>query len=182
MVCEAKLARVSTTTLPAVTEMMITFSGSMPIASSVFIGVFYCIASATCCHYARLTPPLGGPLGAPIGTGPPTYASVGLALALVGLAGNLYHHYLLARLRAPGAKGYVVPAGGLFEFVAAPHYFFELVGWAGVALVARHALVAGIFVAMSVYLADRAVAQSEWNRKKLDAYPRSRGHLVPFLF
>lgn len=160
------------------------YSGSMPIASSAFIGSFYCIAAATVSHYASVAPPLASAadLGAPIGKGAPTAASVGLALAYVGLAGNLYHHWLLARLRAPGAKRYKVPTGGLFEYVAAPHYLCELLGWAGVALVARHALVAGTFVAMSVYLADRAVAQTEWNRKKLDNYPRARGHLVPFLF
>ena len=51
---------------------------------------------------------------------------VGLALFGVGLLGNFYHHYLLATLRSPGETKYKVPRGGCFEYVAAPHYFFEL--------------------------------------------------------
>ena len=58
----------------------------------------------------------------------------------------------------------------------------KLVGWAGVSVVNQHALSAGFLVAMTVYLADRAVAQSEWNRRKLDNYPTGRKHLVPFVF
>merc|ERR1712159_294153 len=75
---------------------------------------------------------------------------MGIGLFAVGVIGNLYHHYLLATLRKPGEKGYKVPRGGCFEYVAAPHYFFELLGWAGVALVSQHALSVGIFVAMTV--------------------------------
>lgn len=84
--------------------------------------------------------------------------------------------------RKPGETGYKVPRGGLFELVAAPHYLFELVGWAGVAVASQHALCAGFFAAMALYLADRAVAQSEWNRRKLEDYPKVRKHLVPFVF
>jgi len=41
---------------------------------------------------------------------------------------------------------------------------------------------AGFFAVTFLYLGDRAVAQSEWNRLKLADYPRARKHLVPFVF
>mmetsp|Transcript_5065 Transcript_5065/g.6865 ORF Transcript_5065/g.6865 Transcript_5065/m.6865 type:complete len:216 (-) Transcript_5065:271-918(-) len=53
---------------------------------------------------------------------------LGTALFVVGISGNFYHHFLLASLRKSGKKindkRYVVPTGGLFNYVAAPHYFF----------------------------------------------------------
>ena len=149
------------------------YSGSMPLASACFIGFFYSTVSFVFVHCSgRVAAGSHEPWGLP----------VGLALFGLGLVGNFYHHYLLATLRKPGEKSYKVPRGGCFEYVAAPHYFFELVGWAGVAAASQHALSAGFFIAMVVYLADRAVGQSEWNRRKLDTYPRARKHLVPFVF
>jgi hypothetical protein len=49
----------------------------------------------------------------------------GTVLFVAGQLGNGYHHVLLSRLRKGGSKKYSVPAGGLFEYAAAPHYFFE---------------------------------------------------------
>ena len=59
----------------------------------------------------------------------PDFATAGLALFALGTAGNAYHHWLLAQLRAgvgaAGAKKYVAPRGGLFGLIVAPHYLFE---------------------------------------------------------
>ena len=97
--------------------------------------------------------------------------------------GNFYHHFLLATLRNPGEKAYKVPTGGLFEYVAAPHYLFEIIGWYGMAIASQHSINLLTCVGMTVYLFERATAQSEWNRKNLkDKYPLSRKHIVPFIF
>jgi len=149
------------------------YSGDMPLASSAFIASFYTIVSVASIHFARVVPQ-------------DIYQSwtlgVGLGLFALGQAGNFYHHYLLATLRKPGDKGYKVPRGGLFESVACPHYLFELLSWFGAAVCSQHSFNLGIFVGMVVYLADRAIGQSEWNRKKIPGYPKGRKHLVPFLF
>lgn len=149
------------------------YSEKMPLSSSGFISFFYTITSVSAIHYARLVPK-------------DLYESwtlpVGLGLFSVGLAGNFYHHYLLASMRKPGEKEYQVPRGGLFEYVACPHYLFELIGWLGTALVSQHCFALATLGAMTVYLSDRAVGQTEWNRKKLPNYPGHRKNLLPFIF
>ena len=153
------------------------FSGETPMMSVVFISVLYILASNSCVHYAASVAPFAA---AGINE---TLRAVGLVLFVVGELGNLYHHHLLASLRKPGETGYKVPRGGGFEFVAAPHYMFELVSWLGVSLVTQHWIVNGFFIGMALYLADRARGQSEWNRTKLkDEYPASRGNMIPFVW
>ena len=111
-----------------------------------------------------------------------------VGLFAVGLSGNFYHHYILATLRGSSSesdiKKYVAPRGGLFNYVAAPHYFFELIGWLGVAVVAQQLNAFLVFTSMTSYLSGRAVNQNMWNRKKFEAdeWPESRKNLVPFLF
>ena len=177
------------------------FSGTMPLATSFFISLIYCVASTTVCYYGEavgkvrsgeehrccqirhssflnVTVAFSLQL-VPINT---SILQTPLLLFAIGLLGNLYHHHLLAILRKPGEKGYKIPMGGLFPFVAAPHYLFELVGWCGVAVLCNHATVWFMFFGMVAYLADRARAQTAYNLKKIDGYPEERRHIVPFLF
>ena len=153
------------------------YSGGMPLATVINIAATYSIVSFGVCHYSTVSAPFSADV---------EYAcarDLGLALFAIGTLGNFYHHYLLANLRKPGEKVYKVPSGAFFEFVAAPHYLFELVAWAGAALVVQHVVVVSFVVFMTFYLTDRAVMQSEWNRTKLkDEYPASRKHIIPFVF
>merc|ERR1719311_118353 len=112
----------------------------------------------------------------------------GSAMFTVGILGNFYHHYLLASLRKnrSGAttKRYIAPHGGLFDYVAAPHYLFELMGWLGIAVVANHLNAYLTFGSMCSYLAGRAVSQNAWNQKVFtkDEWPSSRKNLIPSIF
>ena len=150
------------------------YSGTMPLPVAAFISFYYaCVALGV----------------SAVATPTPACAGAATALFAVGAGGNLFHHYLLARLRAPSAASadaateYKPPAGGLFELVAAPHYLFELVGWFGIALAAEHLNALLVALCMSSYLSGRAVATSRWNSEKFgSAWPESRGHLVPFVF
>lgn len=110
---------------------------------------------------------------------------VGSTLFTVGLLGNFYHHYLLANLRnAIKTTKYVAPTGGLFEFVATPHYLFELIGWIGVAIVSHQLNVYLVVTSMMSYLGGRSVAQNEFNRRTFNEkdWPRDRKNIVPFIF
>ena len=121
-------------------------------------------------HYAAQSPPLS------------ESPQWGVSFFIVGTLGNFYHHFLLANLRKPGEKEYKIPRGGCFEYVAAPHYLFELVAHLGVAMTTQHFVSYGMFAGMTAYLVERSMAQSDWNRKKIEDYPKSRRHIVPFLF
>jgi hypothetical protein len=160
------------------------YSGSMPLLTPLPIAAFYTLFVFVGCHYAAQAPPL-----ADDGDVAPT---VLLAVFVVGLLGNLYHHCLLANLRTRSttsstststSKKYSVPRGGLFHYVAAPHYLCEVVSLLGMALLTRHWLVVAMVASSAVYLGDRAVAQTVWNRKTFGVdYPAARKHMVPFVF
>jgi very-long-chain enoyl-CoA reductase len=123
--------------------------------------------------------------------------ALGISLYALGILGNFYHHYLLARLRSSDSKQikssnendhvlktYVAPKGGLFSYVAAPHYLFELLGWTGIAIVSDHLNVYLLLAGMTSYLAGRSVAQNEFNRKRFNEkdWPTDRKNLIPFVF
>ena len=54
-------------------------------------------------------------------------------------------------------------AGGLFPWIACPHYFFELIEWFGFALVYRHPLAFCLALQMTGYLSGRATATVNWS-------------------
>ena len=159
-----------------VTEVLVVhkYSGTVSAAIASTIGVYYALVTVLIKATA---------ISDPIRFSPDNARAFGLVLFGVGQLGNLYHHALLASLRAPGSRAYVVPSGGLFGLVAAPHYFFELVAWWGLAMVADHFNVYLVATAMTSYLGGRSVAQNRYNREKFkDKWPGSRRNLVPFLF
>ena len=104
---------------------------------------------------------------------------VGGLIFLAGQAGNLYHHLLLRDLRKSGETGYVIPQGGLFSAVTAPHYLFEIIAWIGYAVMARHLSLWGIAIIVAAYLAGRAKQTREWYLKSVPGYPEERKALVP---
>jgi hypothetical protein len=150
------------------------YSGNTDLKTALPGGMMYLFYSTACSGYAATLPEY-------VDTGAST---LGLLLFFVGLAGNFYHHYLLANLRTDSVrKTYVVPMGGLFPYVSCPHYFFEVVGWIGAGLFSQHIIPTMVGLAMASYLAGRAQATTKWYRSKLRSeYPKERGHMIPFIF
>ena len=120
----------------------------------------------------------------------------GVAFFVLGTMGNLYHHLLLASLRtvkSSGAKkqaggssssgSYQLPYGGLFDLVVAPHYFFELLAWAGIALTAQTVIALLVTAAMTAYLAARSLNTRDYYRRKFGKkWPEHRRSLIPYVF
>jgi len=78
---------------------------------------------------------------------------------------------------------YFIPGGGLFEFVTMPHYFFEIIAWLGVFIVASRLNILLVCTGMMSYLSGRAEASTAWYKDKFgDEWPSNRKHLVPFIF
>lgn len=72
------------------------------------------------------------------------------ALAMVCQFSNLWSHLILARLRAPGDKGYKIPRGFLFNYITCANYTAEIWGWI-LFSVGVQALPAGIFMLAGAY-------------------------------
>jgi very-long-chain enoyl-CoA reductase len=154
------------------------YSGTMPLSSATSIALIYSMYSLLVCCVATPKPS-------------EIYRILGTGVFTVGILGNGYHHILLANLRSTtststnaASKKYVAPRGGLFKYVAAPHYLFELITWFGVAVSSQHLNVFFIFITMTSYLAGRSVAQNRWNRQKFSEkeWPACRRNLIPFLW
>lgn len=157
------------------------YSGSMELGASLMIGTFYALVSSLV-----------------IATAQPWNASdvqlLGIAMFVVGEMGNLYHHYLLRLLRTESKdkkndnkrqnKRYVPPTGGLFDYVVAPHYLFEIFAFVGIALVAQslHALL--VALGMASYLTGRACRTLKFYLNTFDKaeFSREKKALIPFLF
>jgi very-long-chain enoyl-CoA reductase len=155
------------------------YSGHTDLKTALPGGAMYLFYSSTCSAYAATLPEYVDTAA----------SSLGLLAFFVGLAGNFYHHHLLANLRpstpasATAPKKYVVPMGGLFPYVSCPHYFFEVLGWIGVGMFSQHIIPTMVGMAMTSYLAGRAQATTGWYHRKLRAeYPKERGHMIPFIF
>jgi very-long-chain enoyl-CoA reductase len=107
---------------------------------------------------------------------------LGLALWVAGTAINAWHHIILANLRQPGETGYKVPRGGLFRWIACPHYLGELVAWWGFSLVFHHIAAFVVTATMTFYLAGRAFNTVKWYRSKGIEVPDTWKRLVPFVY
>ena len=170
------------------------YSGRTDRCTPSMISTYY-TAIATLVAYAG---GVNAPLAASVfGGNDDARELLGFSVFVIGILGNFYHHYLLAKLRscdkqtmtepnvvATKTKTYIAPKGGLFSYVAAPHYLFEIVGWAGIAIVSNHLNVYLAMAGMTSYLAGRSLAQNDFNRSRFEEkdWPRDRKNLVPFVF
>lgn len=152
------------------------YSGSVELSLSIQIGLFYLLGSALMCCAGETNPT-------------PLAQRAGSVLFTIGIFGNFYHHFLLAGLRISSAgestknKEYICPRGGMFEYVATPHYLFELIGWLGIAIVAWHGNAFLFFMGMCSYLGGRSWAQHDWNKTNFGKeWPVLRKSLIPFVF
>lgn len=159
------------------------YSGTMPKANANQIGTYYTLVTLL---VALTATPLYGIKSEHL-------QQIGFALFIIGELGNFYHHYILRLLRSEsksgtaetsGASHYAPPTGGLFRYVATPHYLCELIAWFGMACVAQQVHAFLVFGSMGSYLAGRAVMTNLLYQERFskEEWPRSRNALVPGIF
>ncbi|KAI3893882.1 hypothetical protein MKX03_025214 [Papaver bracteatum] len=110
---------------------------------------------------------------------------IGIALFLVGIVGSFYHHCILANLRKEksGAdKGYKIPKGGLFGVVVCPHYFFEILTFIGISLMAQSLYPICFAIGDTCYLIGRSCVTRKWYLSKFPNFPKHVKALAPFVF
>ncbi|KAJ7534404.1 hypothetical protein O6H91_13G092800 [Diphasiastrum complanatum] len=149
------------------------FSGEIDIGTCVFISSTYLTVAIHIFYAQEISRFLDDPST--------NLFWLGLPLFWLGICGNFYHHYLLANLRKNGQNVHMLPHGGLFEYVACPHYLFEIIGFWGIALLSQTTTGLAVAVFVSLYLTSRSLSTREWYLKKIDGFPRDRKALIPFL-
>lgn len=105
---------------------------------------------------------------------------LGILFFVIGIAGNFYHHKLLADLRK-NSFDYFIPKGGWFEYVVCPHYLFEIITWLGFAMLSRHLAVWLILLFVIGYLTARGLRTLEWYRQNFSSFPKDRKAILPFI-
>jgi very-long-chain enoyl-CoA reductase len=111
---------------------------------------------------------------------PDVWSVLGILIFVVGISGNFLHHKLLADLRK-NSLDYFIPKGGLFEYVACPHYLFEILCWLGFALISRHFAAWLILLFVTCYLTARALRGLRWYQEKFKDFPKDRKAILPFV-
>jgi hypothetical protein len=104
----------------------------------------------------------------------------GLGIFLIGQIGNFYHHLLLKKMRT--GLEYTIPTTGMFSKLVCPHYFFELIGWFGIAIVSSFFDAYMILFIMTCYLSGRASKTKDWYLEKFPDFPKSKYKIFPYLY
>ena len=95
------------------------------------------------------------------------WSAAGMSLWLIGMGGNAWHHWLLARARKGKQYVKLSSIGGLFrEALPCPHYLFECVAWLGYALVGKSSYHYLTVIFFGTYLSGRSAKTLQWYRKK----------------
>lgn len=158
------------------------YSGGMEMSVSFTISIFYALASIQLLYAQNVS----------VQQQPPAVDLMGwgMLLFVVGMTGNLYHHYLLASLRRTdikkeaedGKKQYATPRGGLFTWVVCPHYLFESIDFLGLALIGQTTTAFVHAFSTFLILGARSLSTKRWYESKIEGFPKERKAFLPFLF
>jgi len=99
---------------------------------------------------------------------------------IAGIIGNFMHHKILADLRK-NTLDYIIPTGGLFNYVVCPYYLFEIVAWLGIFLVSRHLASLLVLIFIIGYLTARSIRTVKWYQQRFLDFPAARKALIPFI-
>lgn len=109
------------------------------------------------------------------------YFIIGLILFITGFLINQYTDNKLIRLRRDNGNKYVIPRGGLFNYISCPNFFGEIVEWAGFAILLWCLPAFSFFLWTAVNLIPRALDHHKWYLNHFTDYPKNRKAIIPFL-
>lgn len=108
--------------------------------------------------------------------------AAGMVVFGCGMAANIWSDNLLTGLKSRSG-GYMIPRGGLFEWVSCPNYLGEILEWLGWALMTWCWAGLGFFVYTCANLVPRAGANHRWYLQKFgDDYPKNRKAVIPLVY
>lgn len=106
---------------------------------------------------------------------------VGIILFITGFIINKTADEMLRRLRTESPLEYKIPLGWLFNYISCPHYFGEIIEWAGWAVLTWSLPGFAFFVFTFANLFPRAISSHRWYKQKFPDYPADRKALIPFV-
>ncbi len=107
---------------------------------------------------------------------------IGALLFISGMFINLRSDNILIDLRKPGETGYKIPKDFLFEYIASPNLFGEIIEWTGFAIMAWNLPAASFAIWTFANLVPRAKNHYDWNHQHLKDYPKKRKVIFPFIY
>ena len=106
---------------------------------------------------------------------------LGSALFITGFIINKISDEKLRKLRKDSPEEYVVPRGWLFDYITCPHYFGEILEWAGWAIVTWALPGLAFFIFTFANLFPRAIDTNKWYKSHFRDFPGKRKAVIPFL-
>ena len=103
---------------------------------------------------------------------------------IIFLTGFIINKTADEKLRIFGKKNpgeYVIPYGWLFNYISSPHYFGEIIEWAGWTVMtwSLPGLAFSVFTFANLF--PRAIASHKWYKIHFSEYPSDRKAVIPFL-
>jgi len=105
----------------------------------------------------------------------------GFLLFLTGFIINKKADEKFRSLRAQTTSEYKVPEGWLFKYISSPHYFGEIIEWAGWAFMTWSYSGLAFFIFTFANLFPRAVSSHKWYKQNFSNYPPGRKAVIPFI-
>lgn len=107
---------------------------------------------------------------------------IGVSMFLIGWGINLWADHKILNLRKPGDTHYVMPKGGLFNYLSSPNLFGEIIEWIGFAIAANHLAAYGFAIWTCANLIPRCRDHYNWSKTHFENYPTDRKILIPFIW
>jgi 3-oxo-5-alpha-steroid 4-dehydrogenase 1 len=105
----------------------------------------------------------------------------GLLIFITGFVVNKVADEKLRKLRKANPGDYLLPQGWLFKYISCPHYFGEIIEWAGWAVLtwSLPGLAFSVFTFANLF--PRAIASHKWYKSNFPEYPENRKAVIPFI-
>jgi 3-oxo-5-alpha-steroid 4-dehydrogenase 1 len=106
---------------------------------------------------------------------------LGMIVFISGFIINKISDEKLRKLRKANPEEYVLPQGWLFRYISCPHYFGEIIEWAGWALMtwSLPGLAFSVFTFANLF--PRAISSHRWYKTHFAGYPKNRKAVLPFI-
>jgi protein-S-isoprenylcysteine O-methyltransferase Ste14 len=106
---------------------------------------------------------------------------LGTSIFLSGFYINKTADEMLGKMKSESHAKYIKPEGWLFNHISSPHYFGEIIEWAGWAMLTWSLPGLAFFVFTSANLIPRAVSSHNWYKQNFPDYPSDRKAVIPFI-